>query len=210
MESSRKFSQSLDELQHKVKTQSAAAEELGLILAQCAKTLLQHDQINRLNDLRVRITQEVEHIGMMENAASARASRGKLIAGLVGFAVGSIAAAATSRKSPLLVGADVAKSAMDEKSPFGKIMIVIGKHGLPDDVQVVPVSRLARESNTTEMQVTQTLQKGGCFLLNPDTFDRLLDNIGRKILDGSMSLPVSNEEPTRELQRALPLFPTGL
>jgi hypothetical protein len=60
------------------------------------------------------------------------------------------------------------------------------------------------------MQVTKTLQKSGCFLLNPDTFDMLLDNVGHKILDRSMSLPVRNEELARELQKTPRRFTTAL
>jgi hypothetical protein len=143
---------------------------------------------------------------MMESAACTAFNEGKLATGLLTFAAGSIAAAATGRRSPLSVGANLAKSALDKKSPFGTVMVAIDKQGLPHDVQVVPVSRLARESNTDEIHIVKSLESSGCLLMDPDTFGKLLDNIEHKILDGSMSLPACVDELARELESMSPGF----
>jgi hypothetical protein len=46
--------------------------------------------------------------------------------------------------------------------------------------------------------------------MDPDAFNSLLDNVMRKILDESMSLPVRNEELARELQKTPRRFTTAL
>jgi len=94
----------------------------------------------------------------------------------------------------------LAKSVLDESVPFGIILIAVGKGGLPDNVRVIPVSRLARESNIKESELKAKLQDGSCLSMTAGTFVRLLSNVQAKVLDGAMSLPVPIEQLTREMR----------
>lgn len=94
----------------------------------------------------------------------------------------------------------MAKSVLDESVPFGIILIAVGKGGLPDNVRVIQVSRLVRESNIKESEVTAKLQDDNCLFMTPETFARVLSNVQSRALDGSMSLSVPIEQLTREMR----------
>ena len=70
--------------------------------------------------------------------------------------------------------------------------------GLPEDVQVVSLSHLARDSKRSEVEVRNGIQNLGYVLLAPLAFSALLDNLESKILDGSVSLPMSTEQIANE------------
>jgi len=200
MDNTSRFKQGIDGVRHKLRTQATAVGELELNLAQCARILSQHDQVNSLHILKDRVMQEVEDARIMETVVSASSSQARLTAGLVMLATGIVSAAVTGKESLFSVGAKHAKLAWDRREPFGTVMIAIGKLGLPGDVQVLPVSRLAREQNTSQMHIIKTLRDGGYLLMDPGTFSQLVDSLERKILDGSICLPVSKEHLAIELK----------
>lgn len=55
-----------------------------------------------------------------------------------------------SRKRPRRMAAYMAKGSPREKLPFGEVLVGVGEEGIPDDVKVVPPSRLAREPQKSE------------------------------------------------------------
>jgi hypothetical protein len=83
------------------------------------------------------------------------------------------------------------------------VLVAVGKAGLPHDVAVVSLSRLARESGKEEQQVRDTLEERGHLLIEPDMFALLMNNLKRKILDGSVSFPVTVQMIARELKSTL-------
>jgi len=189
------------ELRREVTRQKVALERLALVIAHCARTLLHHDQAACLRNLKARIMKEVEEVRGLENSASIGSNQGKLAGSLVAFVLGSSFAAAAGQKSPVSAGARLFKSALARNRPFGAVLIAVGREGLPQDVKVVPLSRLARESNTPESEVSTTFQNRGYLLMKPETFVEVLCNLERKVLDGSMSLPVDIEPIASELKK---------
>jgi len=134
------------------------------------------------------------HIKRIESAAQLGSTKGTLLEGGVTFTLSSLYSAAIGRKDALNNGARMAKSVLNREVPFGTVLIAVGKSGLPDDLEIVPVSRLARESNRSELEVETSLKYRGSLLITPDKFAKVLDKVECKILDGSVSLPIENHK----------------
>ena len=77
------------------------------------------------------------------------------------------------------------------KPPFGTVLVHIGPRGLPEDVEVVSISSLARESKRDESEIMNGLLTRGNLLFGDEAFSRLIDKIACEILKGGLSLPVS-------------------
>lgn len=200
METMTNFDRRAEKLHRELSGQTSALKDLTAIFADEARALIQHDQIACLNDLKARIIKEVEHIQRMETVACTDFNKGKLISSLTAFGVGALFAAARGHKDPISTGAKLVKSVLDERAPFGTILITVGKGGIPSDVEVTPVSRLARQSHISESQVKARLQRGGCLFMTPEEFVRVLSKVQSRLFDGSMSLPVPIEQLANEMR----------
>ena len=86
------------------------------------------------------------------------------------------------------------ESPANKECPFGLVLICIGLNGLPDDVGVVSISQLARESRRQEHEVINGLEKRGYLLLNKESFSLLIDRLVRGVREGRLRLPVSREK----------------
>ena len=84
----------------------------------------------------------------------------------------------------------MASSVLSRKVPFGTVLMVIGKEGIPEDVKIIFISRLARESNRSESEVVANFKNNGYLSMTPETFTHVLDKVERGILDGSLPLPL--------------------
>ena len=115
------------------------------------------------------------------------------------FIFGSLYTAATLHKDAYRTGLEQAGAVLSKTIPFGKVLICIGKRGLPDDLKIVPVSRFARESERTEPEVEMSWQQHGSRLMNPEEFAELMDKVGNEVLDGSASLPLTVDEVVRRI-----------
>jgi hypothetical protein len=203
METAGKFNRRLKELQCQLRKLIAAVEELGPVLDLCAKSVVERDQAFSLDNLKARIMREVEDARIREVVASNEFNKRKLTKGALNFAAGALFAAIAGQRDPLSRGARLIQHVLDQKAPFGTVLVAVGKEGLPHDVAVVSLSRLARESGKEEQQVRDTLEELGHLLIEPDMFALLMDNLKRKVLDGSVSLPVSVQMIARELKSTL-------
>ena len=133
---------------------------------------------------------EVENTRLMELEAQKVFYQSKMIYGPTAFAFSWLFAARNNRNDALLKGVEAANSVMSKKSPFGSVFIAIGKEGLPEDVKVVSISRLARESKKSELDVKVNLQTNGYLLMTPEAFIQILDKAERGIHGGTISLPI--------------------
>lgn len=200
METVTNFARRVEELQRELGEQTSSLKRLTAIFADKARKLIQQDQIACLNELKTRIVDEVEHIQRMETVAHTNFNKGKLISSPIAFGVGALFAAARGDKDPISTGAKLVKSVLDERAPFGTILVAVGKGGIPSDVEVTPVSRLARQSHISESQVRADLQRGGYLFMTPEEFVGVLSKVQSRLLDGSMSLPVLIEQVANEMR----------
>jgi uncharacterized coiled-coil protein SlyX len=199
MDTADEFSRRLKELQCQLRRQTAVVEELGPVLDQCAKSVLRRDQAVHLHALSTRIMREVDDAQMTEVVASNEFSKRKLRRGALSFAAGALLAAIAGQGDSLSRGARLVQPVLGQKVPFGTVLVAVGKDGLPDDVNVVSLSRLARDSNRSESEISDVLRERGYLLIAPKIFAALVDKLESRVLDGSMSLPVSIGNLSSEL-----------
>lgn len=181
--------------------QQDTARRLAVAFTETDTRLVRHDQVARLGVLKSRINKEVEDIEQMEAAAQTGYAKGTLLNSGLTFALGSLFMKAIGHKDSLKIGAQMAGSALSRKIPFGTVLIGIGKEGIPEDVKVVPVSRLARESKIGEADVEASLKHVGYLLMTPGVFTQALEKVKNEILDGSLSLPIKISEITKLITR---------
>ena len=193
------FQQSAEVLCRQAKEQAAVLEPLGDIFAQEAKRLVRYDQAVCLRWLNARVLHEVDDIQRMETAASDGFTKATLITGMTKLALGGLVATVTRSRKAFSVGARLAESNLSRTQPFGNVMVAVGRGGLPNDVEVISLSRLARESDRLESDIEAALQTHGYLLMTPKVFSRVLTGLERRVLDGSLSLPVTGDQLSGEL-----------
>jgi uncharacterized coiled-coil protein SlyX len=191
METAGEFSRRLKGLKCQLRRQTAVVEELGGVLDECAKNVLRRDQAVHLRALLTKVMREVDDAQMTEVVASNEFNTRKLRRGALSFAAGALFAAIAGQRDPLSRGANLVQPVLDQKAPFGTVLVAVRKDGLPDDVKVVSLSRLARDSNRSESEITDILRERGYLLMAPKIFAALVDKLESRVLDGSVSLPVS-------------------
>jgi len=191
--------QYVEALCRQARDQAAALEPLGNIFAQEAKHLVRYDQAARLRSLKTRVLSEVNNIQRMETAASYGFTKATLITGITKLALGGLVAAVAHSGNAFSLGARLAESDLTKTAPFGNVMVAVGRGGLPNDVEVISLSRLARESGRLEPDIEAALQTHGYLLMTPEVLSRVLTELERSVLDGSLSLPVTSDQLSSEL-----------
>ena len=184
----------LKDLLSRARRLTSSAISLSAMFTEESDHLNRWDEASRLKALYSVIRQQLDRAERSEDAASYGHSQGNLIVSLGGLAVGSLIKMA-SRNKQLSASADyLLKGLGNEKRPFGLVLICIGPKGLPDDAEVVSISRLARESNRVESEVVGALQEGGYLLLSEKAFSLLVDKLIEDVREGRLRLPVSREK----------------
>ena len=201
METMTDFEKRIQAMRLEVAGQNKAVDELATSINYNKQQIVQHDQIACLQTLRARILKEVEDTKRLESAAQIGSTQGSMICGLATFATAGLVAAMHNRKDPLLIGIKEANSVWSNKIPFGSVFVAIGQEGLPENVEVAPISRLARESNKTEMEVKASWKHDGYVLVSPEQFAMLLNKVEQAVLDGSVCLPLARREVMKQLTR---------
>ena len=199
METIANFEKWIGTMSSELEQQVVALEKLAVIFAESDVQLIRHDQVARLQIVKTRIMGEVENIKRLESAAHMGSSNAALLSGGAAFALGSLFAAARGRKDAAHIGARMASSILSRKVPFGTILIAIGKGGIPEDVKVISISRLAREANSSESAIEAGLKHDGYLLMTAEKFAEVLDKVEQAVLDGSSSLPVNIEKLNKQI-----------
>jgi len=181
--------------------QVATVRQLAFAFSENYIQLTRHDQVNRLETLKSRIDREVEDVERMESAAQTGYVKGTMLNSGFAFAFGSFLMHSIGHKHPLRIGAQLAGSALSRETPFGTVLIGIGKRGIPEDMRVMPISHLARESKIGEADVEASLKHVGYLLMTLGVFTQALEKVKSEILDGSLSLPIKISEITKRITR---------
>jgi len=184
----------LKALLSRAKRLNSSAFSLSAMFAEEANRLSRWDEASRLRASYSFIRQQLDWAKRSEDAASYGHSQGNLIVSLAGLAVGGLIKIA-SRNKRILASADYLLEGLGNKErPFGLVLISIGPKGLPDDVEVASISRLARESNREESEVINKLQEDGYLLLSEKAFSLLVDRLINDVWEGRLRLPISREK----------------
>ena len=182
----------VEALRRQTRAQADALAALKDVFAREAEHLHRYDQARHLDALREKIAREVSDIKRMEAAAAYGFTKATLIGGVAKFAIGSLVAAARgSREHPLSVGARWAQSNFEKTAPFGAVVVAVGPGGVPDDVNVVALSRQARELERAQSDVVAALEARGYRVMTLEGFFVALDQLKEKVLKGTSALPVA-------------------
>jgi len=199
METIADFIQLIEAMRSELGQQVIAVKRLAVAFAESDIQLIRHDQVARLRILESRIMGEVESIKRMESAAQIGSTKGALLGGWIAFTLGSLFMAARGRKDTSRIGLKLAISTLSKAVPFGTVLIAVGKGGLPDDIKVISLSCLARESNRSETEVEAGLEDNGYLLMTPEQFAELLDKVEQAVLDGFFSLPINIDKLNKQI-----------
>jgi hypothetical protein len=184
----------LKNLRCQVKKLTAAVLPLSNMFAEEAVHLSCRDEASRLRELHFSIGQQLDRAKSSEDTASYGYSKANLIVSLGGLAIGGTIKMLSQNKGLQAFSDHLLNSLGGEKRPFGRVLICVGPRGMPDDVQVVSISRLARESKREESEVIDELQRHGCLLFSEKAFSLLIDKLACDVQEGRLRSPVCREK----------------
>ena len=184
----------LKNLRQQLRKLTADSLSLGNMVAEEAVHLSWRDEALRLKALHFTIRQQLDQAKSSEDAASYGHTKVSLIMTLGGLAVGGAIKMLSKNKGMLAFSDSLLSNLGGEQSAFGRVRICVGPRGIPDDVQVVSISGLARESKREESEVIDELQKRGFLLFTEKAFSVLIDKLARDVQEGRLHLPVSIEK----------------
>ena len=181
-------------LQNQAARLTETALSLISVFAEEANRLNRKDEASRLKALHSSIRQQLHQVRRSEAAAEYGRVRADMISSLGGLALGGILKKVSKNKRLSEFVDYLLESPNNKERPFGNVLVCIGPKGLPDDVKVVPISLLARESNREEHQVINELQEYGYFLLSEKASSLLIKKLVDDVQEGRLHLPISLEK----------------
>jgi len=193
MESLTHYSDILKNLRQQAEYLTAAGLSLANLFKKEATLLNRMDEVSRLNTLQTYIRQQFDLAKWNEDSASYSQSQADLTFSMVRLAVGGTIKMVSKNRKLSSFSDVLLTGATDKQRPFGTVLACIETKGLPDDVRVVSMSQLARESNRPESEVIKELQESGCLLFSEKKFSLLIDRLVDDVREGRLRLPVSKE-----------------
>ncbi len=165
--------------------------------------IIRYDQVVQLHVVKLRIIREVKDITRMESTEQFHDDKMALLGASGAFIVGTLFGASKFQKDVLKTAVSFTRPILSKNTPFGKVLVSIGKEGLPNDVKVVSVSRLTRESKRSEAKIEAGFKEDGYLLMTSETFDKVIDSVESGIRDGSLSLPVKADKLSQILNELI-------
>lgn len=183
----------LKNLHHQARRLTSTGLSLITLFAQEANRLNRKDEASRLEALNSYIRQLLDRAKSSEDAASDGHIQAGLISSLGGLALGGIVKQVSKNKRLSAFGGHLFESPTSKERPFGTVLVCIGPMGLPDDIRVVCISKLARESNRPESGVIKEVREPGSLLFDEKVFSLLIDRLVDDVREGRLRLPISRE-----------------
>jgi len=193
MESLKSYHNRLQSLQHQAERLTATGLSLITLFAEEANRLSREDEASRLRALHRAVVEQLERVKCSESSASYAHSQVNQTASLTALGM-SAGIAIVSKNNRLSNVSNFLKSVSIKKLPFGNVLVGIGTNGLPEDVEVISISRLARESKRLEPDVINELQKRGYLLFSKEALSLLNDKLVADIREERLHLPISREK----------------
>jgi len=191
MENLKPFHGHLEGLQSKTKNLTETGLALNALFAGEETRLKREDEASSLRAACRAIVERLQRLKAIEASASCGHSQANLMLSLTGLvltAMGSKGNRLSAMRNYLLHGPT------DRQQPFGLVMACIGPRGLPDDVEGVSVSQLARESNRPQPEIMNKLRDDAYLLFSEEAFSLLIDRLIGNVREGKLHLPVSRDK----------------
>ena len=163
---------------------NSAVRDLNHLFDESAGSIWQQDQIAVIKALRLRIYAVIRSEKSAEDNAKYSFNKAKIFTGGVGFALGSLIGAMRKSQKPMSLGAKLLKQELKRQEPFGTLSIALKNDNGLEGVEVVAISRLAREANMTESRIFSSLKARGLILLPPQQFWKVLESLEIKTMEG--------------------------
>jgi hypothetical protein len=176
---------------------TSTALSLISVFAEEANHLHRRDQASRLRLLCSSIKHQLLQAERNEDMARYARHRADLVFSLGGLALGSIIRKIWKDKQPSTLAMHLLENPARKEHPFGKVLVCIGPKGMPDEVEAISISSLARESEWDESHIISELEQQGYLLLSERAFRQLIDRLIASVLEGQLHLPVSLEKLSR-------------
>jgi len=180
----------LEGLQSKTKNLTKTSIALNTLFTREKTRIKWKDEASNLRAVYRAIVEQFQRLKEVEASASLGHSQAKLML----FPIGLVVTAMIAKENRLSAMEDYLLKAKADKQPFGMVMVRIGPKGLPDDVEVVSISQLARESHRPQPEIMNELQDDGYLLFTEETFSLLIDRLIADVCEGKLRLPVSRDK----------------
>ena len=167
-----------------IKELNDAFTELDSLITKEAEFVQRLDRVAKIDALKSRIAAEIKHIQEAELESERNFNTGTLRSGIAHFVFGSIVGAILNHENPFSFGAKSFSTELDKKADFGNVMIAIKESGKLEDIEVIAVSRLAREAKTTEQDIISIFKGNGYLLLTPEELWKSLHRLEEDIMEG--------------------------
>jgi len=191
----------LKNLQRLAKKLTSDSLSLANMLAEEANRLNRQDEASRLRALYSSIRQQLASAKNLESAAKYDHNERRLKTSLAGLAIDAGILILSGDRLALAFSDHILKKLGGKERPFGTVLVSVGPKGLPDDVQVVSISELARQSDRQELEVIKELRERGYLLFSEEAFSYLINRLVADVQEGRLVLPVLPEK-LAEIQTA--------
>jgi hypothetical protein len=191
MESMKSFHDHLENLQSQAKKLTETGLVLNGLFAEEETRLHREDEVSTLKAVYDAIAERLQRLKYIEASASCGHSQGNAILSLIELAAKVVV---SKNNRPSAIKDYLLRDPNNRKQPFGLVMICVGPKGLPDGVEIVSISPLARESNRLEPQIINKLQEDGYLLFSQEAFSALIDELIGDVREGRLSMPISRDK----------------
>ena len=156
-----------------------STKELGDLMNCLAEGIDMNDRASALQDLKLRIMDEVKQMEARESWAQSghdKASAAIGVSGVVGLVLDKLTPD-NSGNNLFSWAAQKATASLYKSQPFGEVLIALAKEGHLENAEVIAVSRQARDSKRSEAEIKASYEDNGYRLLTADGFCKLIDEM---------------------------------
>ena len=142
------------------------------------------DRISRIDAFKARLVRQDNQIKHEEEVCRSAFDIAKVPNSALGFAVGGLYGKIIGHRDPSSLGWKLSTKEFEKKSCFGTVMMALDKGCKIEETEVISISRLARESRTTEAEIISSLKNKGYYLTTPEDLWESLDYVKEVIKKG--------------------------
>ena len=183
----------LSDLKLRARELTSASVSLVTLLNEQADHLNREIEALKLEEVHSAITQELNRVKLCEDSMSREHSRTNFILSVTNLAMGAIKAASGNLNKKDVAAYLLSNKAVEQVT-FGNALICVGPKGLPDDVRVVCISKLARDKRRHESRIVGDLRQHGCLLFREEEFSLLISRVTDGIKEGRLNLPIPKDK----------------
>lgn len=167
---------------------------LVTLLIDESNRLKKEDQVSSLEALSLYIKEQIERTEDSEDSAKYGYYKAGVVISSIGLAASIGVRLALKGKRSRNLSKYLLSNVEDKQPHFGTVLVSVGPGGLPEDVEVVSISRLARETNRDEPEVIKRLLGHGYLLFDGESFSHLIQRLIADIQEGLLLLPIPIQE----------------